>query len=115
MACLRAILIGLILGVTALPAHARDGAALRGEVLFGWYDLVLELVRHTPTYSPPVAARAFAYVGVISHEAQAALDPRARTLAGQLNGLTALRPWAPRHPPQRIIREVAARRAPARC
>ncbi|MBK6466399.1 MAG: vanadium-dependent haloperoxidase [Rhodobacter sp.] len=89
MACLRAVLIGLILGVTALPAHARDGAALRGEVLFGWYDLVLELVRHTPTYSPPVAARAFAYVGVISHEAQAALDPRARTLAGQLNGLTA--------------------------
>ena len=90
MACLRAVLIGLILGVTALPAHARDGAALRGEVLFGWYDLVLELVRHTPTYSPPVAARAFAYVGVISHEAQAALDPRARTLAGQLNGLTAV-------------------------
>jgi len=90
MAFLRAAFIGLLLALTALPASARDAEALKRDVLFGWYDLVLELVRHTPTYSPPVASRAFAYVGVIAHEAQAALDPQAQSLAGQLNGLTKL-------------------------
>ena len=90
MTIFRAALMGLVLGLMALPAHARDDAELKREVLFGWYDLVLELVRHTPTYSPPVAARAFAYVGVIAHEAQATLDAKAVTLAGQLNELTAL-------------------------
>ncbi|MEZ5796677.1 MAG: vanadium-dependent haloperoxidase [Paracoccaceae bacterium] len=90
MTRLRAILAGVILFLGALPALARDEAELRRDVLFGWYDLVLELVRHTPTYSPPVASRSFAYVGVIAHEAQAALDPGAETLTGQLNGLTAL-------------------------
>jgi hypothetical protein len=89
-AYVRGLLLGMMLGMLALPALARDGAALQRDVLFGWYDLVLELVRHTPTYSPPVAARAFAYVGVISHEAQAVLDPTAVSLAGQLNGLTVL-------------------------
>jgi len=90
MVLFRRTLLGLMMAAIALPAQARDAAGLQRDVLFGWYDLVLELVRHTPTYSPPVAARAFAYVGVISHEAQAALDPAAQTLAGQLNGLTAL-------------------------
>ena len=90
MTFLRAALLGLMLALTTLPAAARDAAALQRDVLFGWYDLVLELVRHTPTYSPPVASRSFAYVGVIAHETQAALDPGAQTLAGQLDGLTAL-------------------------
>jgi hypothetical protein len=52
-----------------------------------WYKLALELVRHTPGYAPPVASRAFAYLGVTLHEAVAPGLPRARSLAGQLEGL----------------------------
>ena len=55
-----------------------------------WYRLTLELVRHTPTYTPPVASRAFAYIGVAAYEATASGAPDMQSLAGQLNGLTAL-------------------------
>jgi hypothetical protein len=48
-----------------------------------WFRLALELVRTTPGFSPPVAARAFGYAGVALHEA---LAPG--SLAGRLNGLT---------------------------
>lgn len=57
-------------------------------VLRNWYKLVLELVRHTATYSPPVASRSFAYLGITAHEVMAAADPTLRSLAGQLNELT---------------------------
>lgn len=62
-----------------------------------WYRLVLELVRHTPTYSPPVASRAFAYLGVTTYEIEAAETGMLVSLAGQLNGLTAV-PAAPANP-----------------
>ena len=58
------------------------------EVLRTWNQLVLELVRHTPTYSPPVASRSFAYLGVTAFEAVASGSPEMQSLAGQLNGLT---------------------------
>jgi hypothetical protein len=57
-----------------------------------WHKLMLELVRHTATYTPPVAARAFGYVGITAHEALASGNPALRSLAGQVNGLTALPP-----------------------
>lgn len=63
-------------------------ATAPNEVLLTWYRLVLELVRHTPTYSPPVASRAFAYLGVTAYEAVASGSPGMTSLAGQLNGLT---------------------------
>lgn len=59
-------------------------------VLTTWYRLVLELVRHTPTYSPPVAARAFAYLGITAYEATASGNPGMASLAGQLNALSPL-------------------------
>ncbi|MGL6182317.1 MAG: vanadium-dependent haloperoxidase, partial [Aestuariivirga sp.] len=59
-------------------------------VLRTWYKLVLELVRHTATYSPPVASRAFAYLGVTAFEAAASGNPKLRSLQGQLNGLDPL-------------------------
>ncbi|TNC64245.1 vanadium-dependent haloperoxidase [Rubellimicrobium roseum] len=49
--------------------------------------LALELARHTPTYSPPVASRTFAYLYVVAHEATAGGSGQLRSLAGQLNGL----------------------------
>ena len=68
-----------------LPGLARAGEGR--DVMLQWYRLVLELVRHTPTYSPPVASRAFAYLGVTGYEVLASGRPGMATLAGQLNGL----------------------------
>ncbi len=70
----------------ALPAQADDARAR--TAIDTWYALVLELVRHTATYSPPVAARSFGYLGVTAWEATAATDPTLTSLAGQLNALT---------------------------
>jgi hypothetical protein len=75
------------LGLSAASAQA---AAKPQDVLAIWYRLTLELVRHTPTYSPPVASRTFAYVGVTAFEAVASGSDDLQSLAGQLNGLTAL-------------------------
>lgn len=78
------------LALTARPGMAADRADLARDVVLTWHRLILELVRHTATYTPPVAARAFAYIGVTAHEALASGNPRLRSLAGQLTDLTAL-------------------------
>ena len=72
------------------PARAADRAEVSREILLTWHKLILELVRHTATYAPPVAARAFGYIGVTAHEALATGNPRLRSLAGQLTDLAAL-------------------------
>ncbi|MDO8883661.1 MAG: vanadium-dependent haloperoxidase [Pseudotabrizicola sp.] len=72
-----------------LPARAQVASDPR-SVLTNWYKLSLQLVRHTATYSPPVASRAFGYLGVTGYEAVAACDEGMTSLAGQLNGLTTL-------------------------
>ncbi len=79
------LLVLIVVFAFAAPAHA----AKPESVLAKWYELILELVRHTPTYSPPVASRSFAYFGVTAFEAVASGDDNLTTLAGQLNGLTA--------------------------
>lgn len=72
------------------PRASADADIRARAAIDGWYRLVLELVRHTPTYSPPVASRAFGYLGVVAWEATVAAHPGLRTLAGQLNDLTPL-------------------------
>jgi hypothetical protein len=72
-----------------------SGPALAGgmkpeEVLRMWYKVSLELARHTPTYSPPVASRTFAYLSVTAFEAAAGGAGGLNSLAGQLNGLQSL-------------------------
>jgi hypothetical protein len=88
----RQVMLGFPLAVATaahgLPARATANSA-GVEVLDSWYRLVLELVRHTATYSPPVASRAFAYLGVIAFEAVASGDPRLKSLSGQLTDLAA--------------------------
>ena len=73
----------------ALPARAASGGD-GAEILRRWYHLVLRLVRHTPTYSPPVASRAFAYLGVAAYQAVASGSTSLVSLEGQLNGLKGL-------------------------
>lgn len=79
--------LAALAGLAALPS-ALSAQEAPPPVLRDWYRLILELVRHTATYSPPVASRAFAYVGVTAFEAVAGGDPTLVSLAGQLNGLT---------------------------
>lgn len=86
---LSAALAVTVVFVVAAQADDRRGEA--EKVLSTWYHMTLELVRHTPTYTPPVASRTLAYMGVASYEAVASGDPaHMRSLAGQLNGLSAL-------------------------
>jgi len=69
------------------PAQAADRQTIEREMVTTWYRLVLELVRHTATQSPPVASRAFAYIGIAAHEALATGNVSLVSLAGQVNGL----------------------------
>lgn len=79
-----ALAVALVLPGALLPAAAQTRPE---DVVQSWYRLVLELVRHTPTYSPPVASRSFAYLGVTAYEAAATGPGDLQSLAGQLNGL----------------------------
>ncbi|MBH0238956.1 vanadium-dependent haloperoxidase [Methylobrevis sp. L22] len=83
MAAAAVVMAGLGFG----PAAAAERPAPE-TVLREWYGLVLELVRHTPTYSPPVASRAFAYLGVAAFEASVAVgEGDLVSLAGQVQAL----------------------------
>lgn len=84
---LAALALAIVLAFAPLAARA-EARADAGAVLDGWYRLVIELIRHTPTYSPPVASRGLAYVGIVAFEVTASGAPQMRSLAGQLNGLT---------------------------
>jgi hypothetical protein len=76
--------------LSAKPTLAANRADVSREVLLTWHRLILELVRHTATYMPPVAARGFAYIGVTAHEALASGNPALASLAGQLTDLSPL-------------------------
>ncbi len=78
--------------MVAAPNAALAQSASPDDVLRQWYRLSLALVRHTPTYSPPVASRALAYLGVTAYEAVASGSSRLQSLAGQLNGLEPMPP-----------------------
>ncbi len=85
---------GVALAVLAGLGGVRAGAAGREQVaqdvLGTWIRLALELVRHTPTMTPPVASRALAYLGVGCFEALASGDATLVSLSGQVQGLGAL-------------------------
>ncbi|WP_274426427.1 vanadium-dependent haloperoxidase [Chelativorans sp. YIM 93263] len=90
MVRIRHILSATIVVVLTLVGTASAAEPARGpDALRAWYKMVLELVRHTPTYSPPVASRSFAYLGVTAFEAMASGSSDLHSLAGQVNGLTA--------------------------
>lgn len=57
------------------------------EILHDWYHLMNELVRHTATYSPPVASRSFGYLGITVFEAAVGGSDKLVSLVGQLQGL----------------------------
>lgn len=82
-----AVLALAVIGwVAALPAQAAERPAPQ-EILRDWYYLMNELVRHTATYSPPVASRSFGYLGVTAFEAAVGGSDKLVTLVGQLQEL----------------------------
>lgn len=82
----------LCAGLAALHICAAPAGADPVDVIRLDTRLLLELTRHTPTLSPPVASRAFAYTWVAAYEAVADGSPRLGSLAGQLTGLAPLPP-----------------------
>ncbi|MEO6634259.1 MAG: vanadium-dependent haloperoxidase [Devosia sp.] len=78
----------VILGwATAFGAFGAGTRPEPGVILRDWYRLMNELVRHTPTYSPPVAGRSFGYLGITAFEAAVGGSDRLVSLVGQLHGL----------------------------
>ncbi|HEX5163903.1 MAG TPA: phosphatase PAP2 family protein [Thermomicrobiales bacterium] len=58
------------------------------EVALEWFQLMLDIVLTTPRFSPAVANRIFAYLGVTLYEAIVPGIPDGKSLAGRLNELT---------------------------
>ncbi|WP_246285153.1 vanadium-dependent haloperoxidase [Hymenobacter lapidiphilus] len=67
------------------PTSSYDAA-----VATKWSTLTLQLVRQSPGFTPPVAARALGYAGLTLYESVAAGMPGRRSLAGQLQQLGSL-------------------------
>ena len=72
---------------------AKPAAAYSANVATEWFQLALLLTQQTPGFSPPVASRALAYLGLALYESVVPGMPERRSLAGQLNELSSL-PWA---------------------
>jgi membrane-associated phospholipid phosphatase len=78
---------------TAPTASAPPPSSYSSNVAIEWFQLALTLTQQTPGFSPPVASRAFAYLGLALYESTVPGMPDRRSLAGQLNELSSL-PWA---------------------
>ena len=84
---LKALVAALVLVVALFTGGPTQAQALPvDQVLDTWYRLTLELIRHTPTQTPPVASRALAYLGITGFEALASGSGDLRSLSGQLQG-----------------------------
>ena len=80
--------------IKTLPAApTRLAADFSGAVATEWFQLALLLTQQTPGFSPPVASRALAYLGLALYESVLPGMPKNLSLAGQLNELSSL-PWA---------------------
>lgn len=60
------------------------------DIATRWTDLQLQLIKSTPGYAPPVAARTLAYTSLALYESVVYGMPKNQSLVGQLNGFTSL-------------------------
>ena len=103
--------------VNALPFKENPGkptgaavGTYDAEFAHEWMDLARELIRTTPGYSPPVAARALGFTGVTLYESVVPGMPGYRSLVGALRDLAACpiaRPGVPYHWPSSANAAVA--------
>jgi len=75
---------------TCMDEKTPPAGKFNSEVPLAWFKLQLKLVKESPGFSPPVASRAFGYIGVTLYEAVAPGIETHQSIAGQLNGLTNL-------------------------
>ncbi len=61
-----------------------------GELASDWLKIHLDLIKSTPGFAPPVAARSLGYTSLALYESVVAGMPGHNTLKGQINGLTML-------------------------
>lgn len=73
-----------------LAARAQPATAYGAGVATEWFALALQIVQQTPGFSPPVASRALAYLGIALYESVVPGLPQPQSLAGQLNELSSL-------------------------
>lgn len=67
-----------------------EAATFNADVALTWGKFALELTKGSAGFTPPVASRAFGYVGLAFYEALVPGIPHQQSLAGQLNGLQPL-------------------------
>lgn len=72
-------------GSTTTPAVSQ----LSGDIANRWFDLSLQMTKTSPGFSPPVAARAFGYLGLTLYESCVHGMPGYGSLQGKINGLNA--------------------------
>ncbi len=77
-------------GVTSASARPVTAAAFDAHVPAAWFDMVGELIRRTPGFSPPVASRAIGCMGIGLYEAIVPGIPDHVSLAGVVHGLPAM-------------------------
>jgi len=82
--------LGLPTWALAASSPFPPASSFDADVATTWLDLSLELVKGTPGYTPPVASRAFAFIGVTLYEALLPGMPDNRSLTGLVNGLPRL-------------------------
>ncbi|MBU1820991.1 MAG: vanadium-dependent haloperoxidase [Bacteroidetes bacterium] len=70
------------------PPEANVASNYEADFLQDWFKLECRLVKTTPGFLPPQAARAFGYTGITAYEAVYRGIPGARSLAGQITGLS---------------------------
>ena len=93
LAALLAFAPALSSAQTPEPVAGRPASAYSANVATEWFNLALLLTQQTPGFSPPVASRALAYLGLTLYETVLPGMPQNISLAGQLNELSSL-PWA---------------------
>jgi membrane-associated phospholipid phosphatase len=90
------VVVGLTTQVQAQTTQQTASVATRtadtysAAVATEWTSLALSLTQQTPGFSPPVAARAFGYLGLALYESIVPGMPGYTSLAGQLNELNSL-------------------------
>jgi hypothetical protein len=80
---------GMIAAIS-IPAESAPAAAYPADLATDWFDLQLMLIQETPGFTPPVAARALGYSGVVLYEVLVNGMPGHNSLTGQLNNLAFL-------------------------
>jgi PAP2 superfamily len=100
-------LLVILAVVFSLPVQAALANPSPQDVLRSWYKLALELVRHTATYTPPVASRSFAYMSIAAFEATASRSSSLQSLSGQLQSM----PPAPQREAGKIYDEALVMQA----